>query len=88
MVTEPKRRVLRLKPDENTFYVARDEDRSLFQYESLPKWNGFDFESGAEGEYVQRLPEEWFPLLEPGCYTKVGPYGNVIDGRVQSGDGS
>jgi hypothetical protein len=82
---QKQKHVSRLKPDENSFYVARDMGGDLYLYESLPSWNGFDFVPSLASEYVKKLEEEWFPQLEPGCAVKIGPYGNVIDLRGTAG---
>lgn len=78
-IPKPKKRTARLLPEDNSFYVGRDTDGSLYQYESQPKWTGFDFVPQRDGEDTQRMPEDWFASLEPGCCVKVGPYGSTID---------
>lgn len=66
-------------------WIGRDDDLALYGFPSQPNWTGSDFVP-REGERVVRLPEEWFPELEPGfcqAFVKQGPR---VDKRVKPND--
>lgn len=81
----PRTRRIRLKPEENSFWVARDLDGALWMYDSRPEWNGFDFVlPDGVGGGCARMRDEWFGDLGPGHVVKVGPYGCVADGQASA----